>query len=152
MAVDLEDKSDGHDENGDTEIRQGATLSLETLSREDGILARAAQSSNKNRSGLLQSLVTSIDDSKDYRQELKTANFSSPKKALQAVKAIHSLKACGVPNDEIIDAIIALKAGVNMAFVHEVLEALTHTTFTTNYKQSKNRNSNNAKPNSPISG
>lgn len=136
----------GHDD----KERIGATIPIENLDREDGILARAALSGNRNNSGVLHTLITAIIDTKDYRQELKTANFSSPRKALQAVKAIHSFKACGVPEDEIIDAILALKAGVNMAFVHEILEALTHTTFTTNYRQEgKNKNAG-SKSNSPI--
>ena len=136
--------------NGNNDERVGATIPLEQLSREDGILSRAAISGNRNASGVLHTLIKAIDDTKDYRQELKTGNFSSPKKALQAVKAIHSLKACGVPTDEIVDAILALKAGTNMAYVHEILEALTHTTLTTNYQQSgKNKNAY-PKSNSPI--
>ena len=136
--------------NGHTDERIGATIPLELLNREDGILARAAMSGNRNASGVLHTLIRSIDDTKDYRQELKTGNYSSSKKALQAVKAIHSLKACGVPIDEIVDAILALKAGNNMAYVHEILEALTHTTLTTNYQQSGKNKNVYPKSNSPI--
>ena len=141
---------ENHNGNGhNNEGMKGATIPLELLEREDGILSRAAMSANRNSSGVLQTLIRSIEETADYRQELKTANFSSAKKALQAVKAIHSLKACGVPQDEIVDAIIALKAGVNMAFVHEIVEAITHTTFTSNFQNSK-KGGQNAKSNSPL--
>ena len=142
---------DEDNNNHNSDERIGATIPIEMLDREDGILSRPALTGSRNNSGVLHTLIHAIDDTKDYRQELKTANFSSPKKALQAVKAIHSLKACGVPDDEIIDAIIALKAGVNMAFVHEILEALTHTTLTTNYQQlNRKKNNGTSRQNSPI--
>ena len=138
--------------NGNGNGKLGPTIPLEELDRPDGIISTISINGQRNQSGVLQGLIHAIENEKDYRQELKTANFSSPKKALQAVKAIHSLKACGVPTDEIVDAIIALKAGVNMAFVHEILQALTHTTFTTNYQQTKGKKKDNDyQSNSPLS-
>ena len=146
-------EGNGHDVDSDEAIREGAVLPLEQLERDDGILARAASSANRNSSGVLQRLITAVEQSKEYRQELKTGNYSSPRKALQAADAIHECLECGMSIDQVLDEIIALKAGQNSALLHEVLEALTHTTFTTNYQgglgNTKGQN-NNARKNSPI--
>ena len=146
-------EGNGHsDSDSDEEIRQGAVLPLEALEHEDGFLARAVSSANRNGSGVLQKLITAVEMSKEYRQELKTGNYTSPRKALQAADAIHECLDCGMSIDQVLDEIIALKAGQNSALLHEVLEALTHTSFTTNYQgglgNAKVRN--NGRKNSPI--
>jgi hypothetical protein len=147
-------EGNGHDPDSDEAIREGAVLPLELLEREDGILARAASSASRNNSGVINKLLTAVEASKDYRQELKTGNYSSPRKALEAADAIREAIILGDTEglEQIIDEIIALKAGANSALVHEALEALTHTSFTTNYagNNGQRNQQNNGKKNSPI--
>src|SRR3990167_571684 len=92
----------GHSPDSDEEIRAGAVLPLEMLEREDGILARAASSANRNNSGVLVSLLRAVEIAKDYRQELKTGNYTSPRKALQAADAIHECLECGMSIDQVL--------------------------------------------------
>lgn len=151
----LEEHSDnGRSPDSDEAIREGAVLPLEMLEHEDGILSRAANSANRNGSGVLQKLITAIESSKDYRQELKTGNFTSLKKAQDAAGAISEALELGdaIGLNQIVDEIIAYKAGQNSALLHEVLEALTHTSFTTNYQGGLGnaKAKNNGRKNSPI--
>lgn len=84
--------------------------------------------------GVLQQLLRAIKDVKrDYRQELKTANWADINKAAEAVAAIHECIMCGVSIEPIVDRIIAESAGVNGARLELVVRGLTHTTFNTNY-------------------
>jgi len=129
----------------------GARVGLETLIRRDGIIAEAATvaMANRSSSGVLQRAMGAIVDDKDYRQELKTAFWSSPRKARQWVLAKEERERFGVSIKPLVDDLIAQKAGVKGGLLHDIFEALTHTSFTTNYTNQKknskmplNRNNN----------
>ncbi len=142
--------------NGHEEVK-GAILPLEFLQREDGIIPRALLAQDKGGSGVLHKAMTSITDNKDYRQELKTAYFTSPRKQMQFVLALDEMRECGIDPTIIVDTLLAMKAGLNGGLLHDIFEALTHTTFNTNY-QGKQGNrwwnkgeSKNGNNNSPLS-
>ncbi len=124
--------ADDNGGNGD-EQRKGALLDLATLQREDGIISRMALSQGGDKSGVLAKSMSSIVDNKDYRQELKTGYFTSPRKQMQMVLAIEEMRECGIDATLVIDLLIAQKAGTEGGLMHEIFTALTHTTFNTNY-------------------
>lgn len=128
------------EENGGKEPIRGAKFKLENLQRPDGIITSAILSQNREGSGVLHTAMTSIKDNKDYRQELKTAYFSSDRKQMQMVLALDELKECGIDETLVIDLLLAMKAGIKGGFIHDVFEALTHTTFSTNYGGKKDGN------------
>lgn len=149
-----EHSGNGHDPDSDEKIREGATIPLDMLRREDGIISLAASSANRNASGVLQKLITTIDKPEDFWQVIKTGNWTSPNRHMIAVDAIME---CIELGDDIglrwvVGTIIAGQAGVNSALVHEALQALTHTSFTTNYQGGLGnaKGTNNARKNSPI--
>lgn len=125
---------DGHNPEADSDF-PGATISLEEIERQDGIITQEAVKAfaNRNTSGVLQRAMTAISKDDEYRQELKTAFWSSPKKARQWVLAKEELEMFGLPIQPLVDDLIAHKAGVQGGLIHEIFEALTHTSFTTNY-------------------
>ncbi len=112
---------------------KGATFDLETLARPDGIITTSILNSQRDKSGVLQTAMTAIEKNKDYRQELKTACFTSPRKQMQMVLALDECRECGIDETMVVDLLIAQKAGINGGLLHEVLMALTHTTFTNNF-------------------
>jgi len=113
---------------------KGATIKLEDLEREDGILAQAASHIGKSNMGVLIKALTAIETDKEYRQILKFGNYKTREKARQAVKAIDECRRFGNEDGirSILDDITAQSAGENMALLNAVFETLTHTTFTTN--------------------
>lgn len=132
---------------------KGAQLDLATLQREDGIIPRSILSGNRDNSGVIAKAMTAIDKNADYRQELKTGYFSSPKKQMQMVLALDECRECGVDDTLVVDLLIAQKAGERGGFMHDIFEALTHTTFSTNYRGGKNGhwwNKGESNNNSPL--
>lgn len=100
---------------------------------EDTGEGNAISSKGGGRGGVLQQAMSSIDDNKDYRQELKTGFFTSPRKQMQMVLAIDEMRECGIDPTLVIDLLIAQKAGEKGGLLHDIFQALTHSTFTTNY-------------------
>ncbi len=115
------------------EPKKGAIWNLEDLQRGDGIIPRSILSMNRDNSGVLAKAMTAIEKNADYRQELKTGYFTSPKKQMQMVLALDECRECGIDETLIVDLLLAQKAGIQGGFMHDILEALTHTTFSTNY-------------------
>lgn len=120
------------DGNG-SEPAKGVVFDLDKLAREDGVIVKAALGQDRSNSGVLQRAMTSIVKNEDYRQELKTAFFPSPRKQMQMVLALAECEECGIDTTLVIDLLLAMKAGVNGGLQHDIFEALTHTTFSTNY-------------------
>jgi hypothetical protein len=116
------------------EAFEGARLKVEELRRPDGVLTQLDKSGQK---GILQQALSAIRKDEDYRQELKTAYFQTAEEADLAVAAINERLMCGVSIKPIVDMIVARSAGVKGGRLHDIFEALTHTTFSTNYTGGK---------------
>jgi hypothetical protein len=125
---------------------KGARVNLSELKRGDGILTVASS----NYQSLLHRVISAIGKNEDYRNELKVALWSNSDEADDAVAAINECNELGMDPTPIIDQIIARSSGKNHELLSRALEALTHTTFTTNY-QNQNRRRNNANKTSPLS-
>lgn len=133
----------------------GAKVKLEDLEREDGVLAKAAENIFRNNLGVLQRAMSAVEDDEHYRQLLKLARWEKPQQYMCTCAA---LAECRLIGDEegikmILDVVTAQSAGEKGGLLHAILEALTHTTFTTNYTGNKKHWWNgNGKPkdNSPI--
>lgn len=133
-----------------------AVFDLKELQRPDGIISRMVLNNNRENSGVLVTAMRSIEKNEDYRQELKTGFFTSPRKQMQMVLAINEMRECGIDETMVIDLLLAQKAGINGGLLHDILEALTHTTFSTNYTGKNkdhwwNKGNNGSNSNSPIS-
>lgn len=122
------------DDNSD-EIPDGANLDYESIRREDGIISQAALQAfaGRNNSGVLQRSMTAPTDDKDYRQVLITANWPSMRKGHEWVLAKYEWCRYGLSIAPLVDDLIAMKAGEHGSFILSIFEALTHTSFTTNY-------------------
>lgn len=119
------------------EAMKGATIKLEDLRREDGILAKAAADSvGKAHVGVLKQAITVELEESKRRQILYLANFVDRDQARKAVAAIGERLMCGVDIDPVLDDIAAM-CGVNSERLHMALDAMSHTTFTTNYQKGK---------------
>lgn len=125
------------------EQAKGAIINLADLKRGDGILTRSSPSYQS----LLHKFSAAIKDNTDYRQELKTALWSSTDDADDAVAALWECSELGMDPTPIIDQIIARSAGKSHELLRSLLDGLTHSTFTTNYQGNKNANK---KSNSPL--
>lgn len=131
---------------------KGALYTIDGKTRADGILTRG----DRQSMGVLQRAMTAIKEAIDYKQELKTANWTSLEVSSLAVRAIHQRLKCGVTIDPIVDDIIAKSAGVNSARLMAVIEGITSTYFHTNYNPNKQglftrgKNQNNGNNNNSI--
>lgn len=106
---------------------KAAALKLKTLQR-DGIIRNdvAAQM------GVLQRLMQAATDA-EYRQELKKSNLSEEDQD-EFVAAISEAKRYGCTLTPIVDLLVARNGGIKGWLIGKILEGLTHTTFTTNFK------------------
>ena len=118
------------------EALQGAHYTLEGLKREDGILAKAAENIGRANIGVLKQAITVEREDEKYRQLLYLGDFADRDQARKAVAAIDERRMCGVDIRPILDDIAAM-CGVNASRLTEVLDAMSHTTFTSNYKKGK---------------
>lgn len=132
----MEDRGDN---NNGTE-QKSALFKLEDLQRPDGIIATAALNRNRDNAGVLAKAMTAIEENEHYRQELKTGYFTSPIKQMQMVLALNECEECGIDKTLVVDLLLAQKAGVKGGLLHDIFEALTHTTFSTNYTGNRNNN------------
>ncbi len=144
----------GHDPTDEAaaEAFQGAKLKLDDLRRPESLFSTLDKGGQQ---GILQRAMTPPSKDEDYRAELKTGYFRSPEEADLAVAAINERLMCGVSIRPLVDKIIARSAGTNGSRLQAILEALTHTTFTTNYQGKQHwwsgrHNGNSTNKNSPI--
>lgn len=137
--MDTRENGDGHVEleiGSDGEpIIKGPTINLSDKQPLFGRITPQHQS-------LLHRVISAIKDNSDYRQELKTALFTSSDEADEAVSALDECFALGMDPTPIINQIIARSAGQNHDLLYEALRTLTHTSFTTNYPGNKNEKRN----------
>ncbi len=116
------------------QLNTGELEALEKLlnqKQEDrGGESNAIQDSTQARGSFLMTAMRSINENKDYRQELKTAFFVSPRKQMQMVLAIAEMKECGMEETVVIDLMLAQKAGEKGGFIQALLNALTHSSYT----------------------
>lgn len=114
--------------------RRGAVLGLEDIDRKDGIFAEHAQAQirGSGNQGVLVKLLTAVENDHEYRQVLKTARWPSQEDADRTWAALKECALYGVSPTFVLDRVICWQAGVGGELVKEVLDGLTHTTFTTN--------------------
>ena len=150
-----EEKGNGNKslaEMAEEKVFNGVTVTLGELQRQDGMITEAIDKMNTRNAGGIQSVVNANDD-KDYRQILKHANWKNSEEADKASLALAVCDITGATKAKkfILDRITARSAGIDGWLMHESFEALTHTTFTTNSGNIKQKNDGN-KSNSPLSG
>jgi len=134
-----DDDGNGFDpeESAAIEALAGAKYTLEGLRREDGTLAKAAENIGRANVGVLKQAITAVLEDAKYRQILYLGNFVDRDQARKAVAAIDERRMCGVDIRPVLDDIAAM-CGVNAERLNDVLDAMSHTTFTTNYKKGQN--------------
>jgi hypothetical protein len=126
------------------EAAKGALIVLDGLKRGNDIYTP-----QQNNTSLLHKVISAILDDKDYRIELKTGNFKDSDEADDATAAIDECLALGMELRPVVDRVIARNSGINHQLLRDALEALTHTTFNTNY-QKGGKNNDRSKSGSPI--
>ena len=135
---------------------KGATIRLEELQRQDGLIAESIDKAAIHSLGVIQTVITATPDDKDYRQILKRAVWKDREEMDKAVNALAVCDITGAVNAKriILDRITAHSAGIDGYILHQALEALTHTTFTSHeyLDKKKKRAGNGYGSNSPISG
>lgn len=147
---DDDDRHDGGHSLTDHIVRElllGPDGEIEVSKRgRDGMLQRAAGGSQ----GVILRAMTAIEKNKDYRQEIKVANYGSPDEADMAISALDECSVLGMDPTPIIDQILARSAGRNHELLYEALRTITHTTFTTNYRKDKKADKGGLKGTSPF--
>jgi len=130
----MKDKDNGHEETDSVALMVERALEEARDKSADG--RRTGNSSflavDDKQVGVLPGIMQAIKKTSEYRQELKTANWTDRNEAMKAVAAIHERLMCGVDISPIVDRIIAESAGVESARLHLVIQGLTHTVFTAN--------------------
>lgn len=131
-----DDNGDGFDPEKEaaTGALEGARYTLGELKRQDGQFAKAAENIGRANIGVLKQAITVEREDEKYRQLLYLGDFADRDQARKAVAAIDERRMCGVDIRPVLDDIAAM-CGVNAARLTEVLDAMSHTTFTTNYKK-----------------
>jgi len=132
--------------------RTGAVVKLSELRRQDGLIARSLDNARAQNLGVVQTLITAIDDPSHYRQILKLGRWRNQKHIEVYVKALNVCRITGARNAEctLLDMITAQSAGENAALMHEAVEALTHTTFTTREDIERKKRNDRPKSTSPL--
>ena len=148
---------DNGDENNNEEQQEafkGTIVKLSELQRQDGLIAESIDKSTRHNQSVIMTTITAVSDDKDYRQILKRARWKSTE---EMDLYVHALAVCDftgavMAKKHLLDRITAHSAGVDAQELHEALEALTHTTFTTQSELNKKYrgNGDGYKSNSPI--
>lgn len=148
----FDDNGNGHNETLSEGLvknaAQSAQLDLEEIRERGGIFANLGASQSQS---LLHRIITPTRDNKGYRDELKTANWSTPDEADDAVAALEECFELGMDATPIIDQIIARNAGIKHELLRMITETLTHSTFNVNEQKGKYSRGNGKQSNSPIS-
>lgn len=122
-------------------VFKGGTIDLSELQRRDGLIAESIDKAGKHGEGVIQTFIHAQADDKDYRQILKHALWKSREEMDKAVNALASCDITGAVKAKkvVLDRITAHSAGIDGQLMHESYEALTHTTFTTDYSHGRKR-------------
>ena len=139
----------GEEDNGDGIVEKmamekafkGGIIDLHELQRRDGLIVEGIDKAGNHNIGVIQTFVHAEADDKDYRQILKHALWKSREEMDKAVNALAVCRITGATNamKVLLDRITAHSAGIDGQLMHESYEALTHTTFTTNYSKDKKK-------------
>jgi hypothetical protein len=113
------------------EAFKGARLSINDVNGENGLLTHSGPVSQS----LLHRIISV--DIKNFENELKTADWGSIEEADLAVAALVECMVLGMDPTPIKWQIIARSSGKNRELIKIVTEAINHSTFTTNYRGSK---------------
>lgn len=126
----LEERTNG---NGHSDEPVGPVIDLADLKNRD-TLVKAQRQQNI---GVLVRAMTA-HPSKEYQQELKLANFQSSDEADDFVAALDECMRLGMDPTPIYNQMLARSAGIKQSLLNSIFDALTHTSFTTNYKKDGN--------------
>ena len=131
-----DDDGNGFDPEKDAAVDAlaGAKYTLAGLKRQDGQFAKAAEGIGRANIGVLKQALTVELGEEKYRQILYLGNFVDRDQARKAVAAIDERRMCGVDIRPVLDDIAAM-CGVNAERLGDILDAMSHTTFTTNYRK-----------------
>jgi len=137
------------------EAFKGTVVKLSELQRQDGLIAESIDKSIQHNQSIIMTTITAVSDDKDYRQILKQANWRSTE---EMDLYCHALAVCDftgavMARKHLLDRITAHSAGEGRQAIRDGLEALTHTTFTTQHdmeKKNKWGNNDRNKSSSPI--
>jgi len=134
---------------------KGGVVNLSEFHRQDGLLAESIDKAGRHGEGVIQTFIHAQTEDKNYRQILKHALWKSREEMDKAAIALAVCKITGAKNaaEFILDRITAHSAGIDFQLMHESYEALTHTTFTTDYSHKKGWSNDKSKDGSrsPIS-
>ena len=89
--------------------------------------------STEGRMGVLQRIVTSVRDKKDYLQVFLLAAFDDKREALTCADAVSEMQRYGVDIQPIINRVVA-QCAVKADRMARVLDAMTKYTLNTNYQ------------------
>ena len=137
---DNQTNQDGQDEPDG--MRPVPTINVDELKRGDGVITRPAA----QNSSLLRYVLDSVTDNKDYRRELKQLRFATTDEADNFITAMQECRELGMDETPILDTALARSAGTGQSLVAMVVDALTHTTFTTNNKPGQYQQKNKSSP------
>lgn len=133
---------------------KGSIIKLSELQRQDGLIAESIDKSTRHNQSVIMTTITAVPDDKDYRQILKRAIWKSTEEMDLYCNALAVCDFTGAKHarQHLLDRITAHSAGVEGKIQHDALEALTHTTFTTQSLLDKKyqRHGDGNKSNSPI--
>jgi hypothetical protein len=132
---------------------EGATVSLESLIRRDGMIAESLDKGQAQRLGVIQRSITAVNSDDEYRQILKLGRWRSQEHLDKTLNAIAACRTCGAKKalKFILDKITAESAGLNGEALREAFDALTHTSTTYDWRTSNYKGKNgNRDASSPI--
>jgi hypothetical protein len=87
---------------------------------------------NRQYASVLQQVLHSINEDKDYRQALATARWLSEDDWHDWCNAYSECKRYGAPVDWLVNRLIAQSAGVEAGKLKAILETISHTTYNVN--------------------
>lgn len=151
-----EEKGNGHktiEEAAEQKVFEGVTVTLGELQRQDGIIAEAIDKQAHRQLGVIQSVISAVEDDKHYRLILKYVPWKNDEQRRKAVLALQQCERTGAVQTKkaILDDLTAMCGGLDGWLLNWTKDALTHTTFTSNKKMEKKRERDGNKSNSPLS-
>lgn len=144
----MEDKDNGNktiEEIAETKHIEGVVMRLGELQRQDGIITESIEKSSKSGQGVIQTVISAVASDANYRQILKLARWHNDHHRDITLAALRETDAAGAwkARKAILDKITAESGGNNGELIREALEALTHTTFTSQHLQDRKRGGKN---------
>lgn len=118
---------------------KGTEVDLIELMKQDSLVAQSLDKASHQRLGVIQRVITSVNDDSEYRQILKLARWRSQEHIDRTLNAIAACRTCGATKalKFIFDKITAESAGINSENLKEAFEALTHTSTTYDWRSNQ---------------